>query len=375
MTGSAFITGVGAFLPGDPIGNDELETYLGSIPGSSDRLRRRMLEANGIEKRHYAIDRHGQTTILNEEMAAEAIRAALQGRGMTPRGIGMLATGTTQADLPVPGFASMVHGRIGGGPMETLTAGGVCASGMAALSAVTDAIRLGRHRVGVSVGSELVSRTLRANRFATRPGFDAEFLRYMLSDGAGAVVVESEPRPDGVSLRIDWAHLVSHAHRFPVCMYAGAAAPDRIVAGDTWQDQPTPAGAHAEGMLNLRQDTGILNNIVALGVEEYVGLVRAGRIVPGEIDHLLVHYSSEYFRSDIVRLMAEAGLMISEERWFTNLATKGNTGAASIYIMLEEAWSTGRFTPGDRVLLMVPESGRFTVSFVHLTCVDGEEEK
>jgi 3-oxoacyl-[acyl-carrier-protein] synthase-3 len=105
-----------------------------------------------------------------------------------------------------------------------------------------------------------------------------------------------------------------------------------------------------------------------------VGLVRAGRIVPAEIDHLLVHYSSEYFRSDIVRLMSEAGLMIPEERWFTNLATRGNTGAASIYIMLEEAWSTGRFTPGDRVLLMVPESGRFSVSFVHLTCVDGKEQ-
>jgi 3-oxoacyl-[acyl-carrier-protein] synthase-3 len=124
-------------------------------------------------------------------------------------------------------------------------------------------------------------------------------------------------------------------------------------------------------MLNLRQDTSILNNIVALGVEEYVGLVREGRIVPALIDHLLVHYSSEYFRSDIVRLMGEAGLMIPEERWFTNLRTKGNTGAASIFIMLEEAFNGGRFSPGDRILLMVPESGRFSVSFIHLTCVDG----
>jgi 3-oxoacyl-[acyl-carrier-protein] synthase-3 len=146
------------------------------------------------------------------------------------------------------------------------------------------------------------------------------------------------------------------------------------VAGTTWQDQPTPADAHLAGMLNLRQDTAILNSIVALGVEEYIGLIRAGRIVPDEIDHLLVHYSSEYFRSDIVRLMSEAGLMIPEERWFTNLRTKGNTGAASIYIMLEEAMRTGRFSPGDRILLMVPESGRFSVSFVHLTCVEPESE-
>ena len=370
---SAHITGVGAYLPGEPIGNDEIESYLGKS-GGSDRLRRRMLEANGIEKRHYAIDRDGQTRMLNEELAEAAIRAALQSRGMTPRQIGMLATGTTQGDLPVPGFASMVHGRLGGGPMEVLSAGGVCGSGIAAMRAAEAAVLLGRHRVAVAVGSEMVSRTLRANRLPDRGSFDAEFLRYMLSDGAGAVVIEDGPRSDGLSLRIDWSHLVSHAHRFPVCMYAGSATPDTVEAGATWQDQPTPADAHAAGMLNLRQDTAILGNIVALGVEEYIGLVREGRIVPQEIDHLLVHYSSEYFRSDIIRLMSEAGLMIPEDRWFTNLRTKGNTGAASIYIMLEEAFNSGRFSPGDRILLMVPESGRFSVSFVHLTCVGARGE-
>ena len=370
---SAYITSVGAFLPGEPIGNDDLQSYLGTVPGGSDRLRRRMLDANGIEKRHYAIDRDGNSTMLNEELAERAVLAALASRGLTAADVGMLATGTTQGDLPVPGFASMVHGRLGGGPMEILSAGGVCCSGAAALRAAEAAIRLDRHRVAVAVGSELVSRALRADRFSqeTSPGPDAEFLRWMLSDGAGAVVVEPEPRPDGLSLRIDWSHLVSHAHRFPVCMYAGAASNETIGPGATWQDRPTPAEAHDSGMLNLRQDTSILNNIVALGVEEYIGLVREGRIVPGEIDHLLVHYSSEYFRSDIVRLMGEAGLMIPEERWFTNLRTKGNTGAASIFIMLEEAFNGGRFSVGDRVLLMIPESGRFSVSFVHLSCVDG----
>ncbi len=365
---NAYITSVGSYLPGEPIGNDEIETYLGRSSGS-DRLRRRMLDANGIEKRHYAIDRDGRTRMLNEELAVAAISAALHSRGIAPSDIGMLATGTTQGDLPVPGFASMVHGRLGGGPMEVLSAGGVCCSGIAAMRAAEAAVLLGRHRVAVAVGSEMVSRTLRSSRLPDKVSFDAEFLRFMLSDGAGAVVVEDRPRSDGVSLRIDWSHLVSHAHRFPVCMYAGSATPDTVEAGATWQDQPTPADAHCAGMLNLRQDTAILGSIVALGVEEYIGLVRDGRIVPQEVDHLLVHYSSEYFRSDIVRLMSEAGLMIPEDRWFTNLRTKGNTGAASIYIMLEEAFNGGRFSPGDRILLMVPESGRFSVSFVHLTCV------
>jgi 3-oxoacyl-[acyl-carrier-protein] synthase-3 len=364
---NAYITGVGSYLPGDPVGNDDIERYLGHTSGSS-RIRERMLSANGIEKRHYAIDAEGKTLVLNEELAERAVRAALAEAGLNARDVRMLATGTTQGDLAVPGFASMVHGRLGGGPMEILSAGGVCCSGVAAFRAVEDSVRLGRHRVGVAVGSEMVSRTLRASRFSDA-GFDAEFLRYMLSDGAGAVVIEGQAAREGLSLRIDWTHLVSHAHRFDVCMYAGVAAPDQVAAGSTWQDQQTPGDAHAAGMLNLRQDIGVLSNIVALGVEEYVGLVREGRIEPAEIDHLLVHYSSEYFRPDIVRLMGEAGLMIPEERWFTNLRTKGNTGAASIFVMLEEAFNSGRFSPGDRILLMVPESGRFSVGFVHLTCV------
>ena len=94
----------------------------------------------------------------------------------------------------------MVHGRLGGGPMELLSAAGVCASGMAALKAVVSAVRAGEHRLAVAVGSELVSRSLAAGP-ADAP--DTGFLRWTLSDGAGAVVVEPRPRPEGLSLRVD----------------------------------------------------------------------------------------------------------------------------------------------------------------------------
>src|SRR5438128_2379923 len=83
----------------------------------------------------------------------------------------------------------------------------------------------------VSAPSELISRALRQTHYAGRPAFDAEFLRWTLSDGAGAVVVESRPRPDQPSLRVDWVHLVSHAHENPVCMRAGSGGGEPT-AGD-----------------------------------------------------------------------------------------------------------------------------------------------
>lgn len=373
-----FITATGAYLPGEPLDNDEIARRLGA-PELGRAARDRVLAANGIRTRHYALDEQGRPTMLNEELAAAAVSAALKERGLSIEQIGLLATGTTQGDLIVPGFASMVHGRLGGAPLELLSAGGVCASGMAALRAASSAVRLGEHDIAVVVGSELVSRALRRSRYEPAGGrvrFDAEFLRWTLSDGAGAVVLEPRPRPDGPSLRLDWMHLVSHAHDHGVCMSAGlrdggrSALSSTVEPGATWMDQPDASSADRAGMLLLRQDVAALPALFQVGLREFAGLVRRGRFDPTDIDHVLCHYSAEHFRGEIFGLLRDAGLMIAEDRWFSNLATRGNIGAASIFVALHDAVVSGRFAPGDRILLIVPESGRFSFAFAHLTCVE-----
>jgi 3-oxoacyl-[acyl-carrier-protein] synthase-3 len=364
----AYITATGAFLPGDPVDNEQLAARFGADTRRSAALRRRTLAANGIRTRHYAVDEAGRTLLLNEELAAEAARRALADRGLVPRQVTMLATGTTQGDLLVPGFASMVHGRLGGGPMEVLSAAGVCASGMAALKAAVSAVRLGEHPVAVAVGSELVSRSFgaRAPETPETPAAqetpDTSFLRWTLSDGAGAVVLESRPRPDGPSLRVDWMHLVSHAHSHPVCMSAGLDGELQPTAGGTWLDA---AGAPFTRP-RLRQDMSALPALVDMGVAEFDALVKSGRIDP-DTEHVLCHYSAEHFRAKLLDRLRDAGYAPEDKRWFTNLHTAGNTGAASIFVMLDEARE--RIQPGDRVLLIVPESGRFTMAFAQLTCV------
>ena len=362
----AYITGAGAYLPGEPVDNQQLAAMFGGGSPRDAALRDRALAANGIRTRHYAVDGDGQTLMLNEELAAHAVRSALADRGLPVSAVRMLATGTTQGDLLVPGFASMVHGRLGGGPVELLSAGGVCASGMAALKGAVSAIRLGEHPVAVALGSELVSRSLVGRPADTA---DTGFLRWTLSDGAGAVVLEPAPRPGGLSLRVDWMHLVSHAHDHPVCMSAGLDFGTGPTAGATWLDRRATAGPDGDGPPPLRQDMSALPALVDLGVAEFTALVQAGRIDPG-VEHVLCHYSAEHFRAKLFARLREAGHEPDEERWFTNLHTAGNTGAASIYVMLAAAWP--RLRPGDRVLLVVPESGRFTLAFAMLTCVGPE---
>jgi 3-oxoacyl-[acyl-carrier-protein] synthase-3 len=87
------------------------------------------------------------------------------------------------------------------------------------------------------------------------------------------------------------------------------------------------------------------------------------------VDWLLPHYSSQWFRQRLYDGMAGLGFEIGWERWFSNLTTKGNTGSAAIYIMLEELMTSGRVSRGQRVLGIVPESARMAFAFVHFTVV------
>jgi 3-oxoacyl-[acyl-carrier-protein] synthase III len=63
----------------------------------------------------------------------------------------------------------------------------------------------------------------------------------------------------------------------------------------------------------------------------------------------------------------------SVDKWYSNLPRVGNMGSASIYVILEEMLSEGLVSPGDKLLVMVPESGRFAISFAHLTAVSAGE--
>jgi 3-oxoacyl-[acyl-carrier-protein] synthase-3 len=375
---SAYITHLGKCLPGEPIPNDEMEAYLGCINGKPSKVKRRILASNGIRQRHYALDRQQHTTHLNHEMAAIAIRDALTQGNLDPAQVDLLCAATTWPDLLVPGFASMVHGSLPElPPLEATSHQGVCCAGVAALKYATAQVARGDKRCAVTVASELASRLFKHRQFETHPDlqagkalpFDTEFLRWMLSDGAGAMVVRDRPDPNGLSLKVDWIELVSHASNHPLCMYAGTADGQ---GAKSWMDYPSYTDAAAAGAIHLRQNIRLLDKVIKLGVEGWLRLIDQGRVQPDDVDWLLCHYSSHFFRSQIVDLLEKAHCMIPEERWFTNLYTRGNTGCASIYLMLEELFHSGKLEPGQTIFCFVPESGRFTTAYLKLTVVTAE---
>jgi 3-oxoacyl-[acyl-carrier-protein] synthase-3 len=131
--------------------------------------------------------------------------------------------------------------------------------------------------------------------------------------------------------------------------------------------------AEESGAYLLRQDIRLLPNLFDVGIHEYGELVRRRIVDPARVDHFLGHYSSMRFKGVVRDLMAKAGLLIPEDRWYSNLKHRGNMGAASIVTMLADLLDEREVRAGERLLLFVPESGRFTVGFVGLTVVDGDE--
>ena len=70
-----YITNTSAFLPNDPVSNDEMESYLGFINDKPSKSRKIVLRNNGIQTRYYALNREGKATHTNAQMTALAVRA------------------------------------------------------------------------------------------------------------------------------------------------------------------------------------------------------------------------------------------------------------------------------------------------------------
>jgi len=200
--------------------------------------------------------------------------------------------------------------------------------------------------------------------------FNADFLRWMLSDGAGAVFLTNTSPSGKLALKIDWIEHISHASQLETCMYAGAIKDNNgNITG--WREFPSLQEAVRKGAFLIKQDARLLNQEVATTAVERTlsGIIKKHALAPSDITWFLPHYSSEYFRPELYDHMKSIDFEIPPERWFTNLAYKGNTGAASIYIILEEFFKSDRIKRGDRILCFIPESGRFSMCYMMLTAV------
>lgn len=374
-----YINRISIFLPNNAVSNDEMEHYLGLINGKPSKSRRIILRNNGIETRYYALDAEGTPTHSNAELAALAVQSLFKVVPEALAGIELLCCGTSTPDQLLPSHATMVHGFLPQtGNIEVVSNAGSCASGMHALKFAYLALKSGDKSNAVCTGSERISTILKADGFEEEAkhlealaqnqyiAFEKDFLRWMLSDGAGAFLLETKPNTEGLSLRIEWVELSSFANIRESCMYMGA---EKCADGSLKSyNNFSPQEIAQKSVLSVKQDVKLLSeNIVELGFTHLKTILDKKGIRGEEIDYLLPHMSSYFFKDKIDEILQRNGINIPYERWFTNLKTRGNVGSGSIYLMLEELFSSGRLKKGEKILLAVPESARFSYAFCLLT--------
>lgn len=374
-----YITNTAAFFPNDPVSNDEMEDYLGYINDAPSRSKAIVLRNNGIKNRFYALTKEGKPTHTNAQMTAEAVKALFKDNPGGIKDIELLSTGTSTPDQLMPSHGVMVHGYLPEtNPVEVVSPSGVCCAGMHAFKYAYLATKAGDVQQSVATGSERFSVSLVSANFEDEAkrlkelvddpyiGFEKEFLRWMLSDGAAAFHLSNKKNETGLSLKVEWIEGFSYANELEPCMYQGC---EKLKDGTlkSYQDY-TPQELAEQSIMSIKQDVKLLSkNIVLYGGYGVSASLAKHGVKSEEIDYFLPHMSSNFFKDKIYQQLIANGTGIMYDKWFVNLSEVGNVGAASVYFMVNELFHSGKLKAGDKIFLLVPESSRFSYMYSLLT--------
>ena len=228
---------------------------------------------------------------------------------------------------------------------------------------------------GICTASELISPTFRAVNYEVPEAvcdelsntqymeFERDFLRFMLSDGAAALLLSDRPNEAGLSLKIEWVKTKSYANETSTCMrMGGELLPNGELKG--WKEFGDRLNI---GNFLLCQDFKILMNGMKYWVDFIEECIQEYAVDVHEIKTVIPHISSAFIGDELKKEMQSRNVELWDN-WFTNLSEVGNIGSASIFVALDEYMAT-RAQKGEKILLLVPESARFSYGAALLTVV------
>lgn len=372
-----FITGVSIFYPNESIDNEHMEDILGFAGDKPSRSRNIILRSNGIKNRFYSLNKEGKFVYTNAQLVANAVKGLFDEQDTIDQ-MKVLACGTSSPDMLLPSLASMVHGELPVTNMEIVSFAGACCTGMQALKYAYMTVLSGQSEASVSTGSERVSQYLQGRNFKaeienlqmleSNPilAFEKDFLRWMLSDGAGAFLLKNQPDEGKMNFKIEWIEIGSFADQYETCMYLGA---EKDKDGQILSfGEMNPDEWIKNSVFSYKQDIRLLGeNVVPVGVQFLRTVMEKRKLDIGDVDYFLPHLSSMFFWKKLEEELENNYINIPQSKWYTNLTKIGNIGAASAYAMLDGLMHERNLQAGEKILLFIPESARFSYSLVYLT--------
>ena len=307
----ARIIGVGAHAPKRILTNRDLEKMV----ETSDEW---IVQRTGIRERHVVDEGEAAS-----DLGFTAAQQALERAGVEPEEIDLIVVGTTTGDMAFPTTANILQHRLGcrnAGSMDLYAA---CAGSIYSLSVGAQYVQTGKYRTVLCVGAECLSRITDYTDRGTC---------ILLADAAGAAVLRPSDGDAGI---ID------------TDLYSDGRYGELLI-------QPAGGSRHpatretVEQRLHFAKMKG--NEVFKVAVRMFEDcaqriLARNG-FTAEDLDVFVPHQAN-------LRIIEAAvkRLKVPMERVVINVDRYGNTGAASVYVALEEAWASKRIQSGDLVLL------------------------
>jgi 3-oxoacyl-[acyl-carrier-protein] synthase-3 len=307
----ARITGIGAYAPKRILTNLDLEKMV----NTSDEW---IVQRTGIRERHIVDEGEAAS-----DLGFRAAQQALDRAGVEPGEVDLIVVGTTTGDMTFPTTGNILQHQLGcrnAGSMDLYAA---CTGSIYSLSVGAQYVQTGKYRTVLCVGAECLSRITDYTDRGTC---------ILLADAAGAVVLRPSPDEAGI---ID------------TDLYSDGRYGDLLMQPAGGSRSPATHET-VDRRLHFAKMKG--NEVFKVAVRMFEDcahrILERNGFRPEDIDVFVPHQAN-------LRIIEAAvkRLKLPMERVVVNVDRYGNTGAASVYVALEEAWAGKRLKPGDLVLL------------------------
>jgi 3-oxoacyl-[acyl-carrier-protein] synthase-3 len=306
----AHIVGWGMAVPERVLTNDDLA---GFVDTSDEWIRTR----TGIRERRIA-GTHETTATLG----LRAAQAALDVADLQPIEIDLIVVATSTPDYVFPSTASLIQDWIGASRAGAFDLSAACTGFVYALTMAVQSIRAGSVETALVIGAETMSRVL---------DWSDRNTCVLFGDGAGAVILRACDQPGGVLA----CTLGSDGSGADMLTIPNGAGPESIATNGAAVHK-----LHMEGRGVFRFSTRIVGTVVTQTLEKAgVALEDVALIVPHQANQRIIDTAARH-------------LKFPADRFFSNLASYGNTSSASIPIALCEAVEQGRIKPEDKLVLV-----------------------
>jgi len=301
----ARISGVGSFLPGQPVTNDDL------VQRGVDTNDEWIITRTGIKSRHLA-----GTGVKSSDLGLEACRRALESAGIGPEEIDLIIVATSTPDAIFPSTACFLQEKLGNRGAMAFDIQAVCCGFIYALSIADKFIQSGTHKKALVVGAEVLSRILDWSDRATC---------VLFGDGAGAVVLEASEKPGILATSTHADGSYNPILNAPAHISGGAVTGDPFVRMD---------------------GQSVFKFAVRVLAEVGEECCEAAGIDTSKIDWLVPHQAN-------IRIIDSTSkkLGLAKDKVIVTVDHHGNTSAASIPLALDEAVREGRIKRGEKILL------------------------